>query len=332
MIGSGLAIVCVLGCKGRRDTVLKVFHAGSLSVPFSRMEEAFEAAHPGVDVQREAYGSATAIRQVTDLGKRADVVASADYRLIDTLMLRPEPPYADWNVLFAGNSVAVVCAPHKDGPLPEDWKAALLAPGAHVGMSDPNQDPCGYRALFCLDLAGRTAGGPPGLFKELVEDNSNVRAERTQAGTVIRIPTAVDYHGRLVMRPKETDLVALLQAGVLSCCLLYRSVAVQHGLPFLEMPDEANLSRPDLAELYGSVRVVQYADRPDRAVEVQASPIAYSLTVPRSAPRPELAAQFVALVLSEQGRRVMEECGQAPLVPAQFSVATRADAAPFALP
>jgi len=57
-------------------TVLKVFHAGSLGEPFQELETEFEAQHPGVDVQREAAGSAQSIKKITELGKKADVLAS----------------------------------------------------------------------------------------------------------------------------------------------------------------------------------------------------------------------------------------------------------------
>ncbi len=74
-------------------TVLKVFHAGSLGEPFQELEAEFEARHPGVDVQREGAGSAQSIKKITELGKNADVLASADYALIPSMMM---PEYADW--------------------------------------------------------------------------------------------------------------------------------------------------------------------------------------------------------------------------------------------
>ena len=40
-------------------------------------------------------------------------------------------------------------------------------------MSDPNQDPCGYRSLFCVYLA-ETELGNPGLFERVVASNANL--------------------------------------------------------------------------------------------------------------------------------------------------------------
>ncbi len=42
-----------------------VFHAGSLSVPFSQIEKAFETKYPQYDVQREASGSRAAARKIS---------------------------------------------------------------------------------------------------------------------------------------------------------------------------------------------------------------------------------------------------------------------------
>ena len=44
-----------------------VFHAGSLAVPFSQIEKAFEAKYPQYDVKREVSGSRKAARKVSDL-------------------------------------------------------------------------------------------------------------------------------------------------------------------------------------------------------------------------------------------------------------------------
>ncbi len=324
---SVLLIACAAGCGDRETAVLKVFHAGSLSVPFKEMEGLFEERNPGVDVQRESYGSAAAIRQVTELGRPADVIGSADYHLIDQLMIEPEPPWADWNVLFARNSVIIASTDADDEMTADNWPEVLARTDARVGMSNPNHDPCGYRSLYCVYLAD-AALGKEGLFRELILANSNVALEEGDDGAAIRVPEAAEYRGRLTMRPKETDLLALLEAGAIDYLFIYRSVAKQHGLHYVELPDEVNLSSPDLAKQYGRVAVCQYADLPDRSAIVRASPIVYGLTVPREAPNRELAERFAELVVSEAGREILERSGQAPLVPTVLSAASSREAVP----
>jgi molybdate/tungstate transport system substrate-binding protein len=328
---SAFMVLFAAGCGRQADTVLKVLHAGSLIVPFQQLKQAFEAQNPGVEVQLESYGSATAIRQVTELGRLADVIASSDYRLIDELMIDSPRRWADWNVLFARNELCIVYQGKERAITQADWAEVLGRPDVRVGISDPNQDPCGYRSLFCLYLA-ETRLGKKGLFEGLVCANSNVTVERSASGeAVIRVPARVEYRGRLVLRPKETDLVALIEAGAIDYLLIYRSVAVQHKLDFLALPDEVNLGSPALAGEYRRVSVLQSADAPGGSTQIIAGPIAYGLTMPSSAPQPRLAEAFVRLALSEEGRRIMEESGQPALTPALFSPASRTGGAPFAL-
>ena len=69
------------------EIVLKVFHAGSLTVPLEEVEARFEADYPNVDVQLEPAGSVQCVQKVTEIGELADVVASADYSLIPSMMM-----------------------------------------------------------------------------------------------------------------------------------------------------------------------------------------------------------------------------------------------------
>jgi molybdate/tungstate transport system substrate-binding protein len=122
---------------------LVMFHAGSLSVPFQAMEKAFETKYPKVDLLREASGSQAAARKVTDLNKPCDIMASADYKVIDKLLV---PDNADWNIRFASNQL-VLCYTDKsrfaDEVNEDNWYKILQKNGVVWGHSDPNLDPCG---------------------------------------------------------------------------------------------------------------------------------------------------------------------------------------------
>ena len=56
-----------------------IFHAGSLTLPFYKMEKIFEAKYPKIDIVREPAGSRRCARKITDLKKACDIMASADY-------------------------------------------------------------------------------------------------------------------------------------------------------------------------------------------------------------------------------------------------------------
>ncbi|WP_243669464.1 extracellular solute-binding protein [Methanoculleus chikugoensis] len=128
------------------DVQVKVFHAGSLTGPFEKVKAAFEAEHPGVTVLLEPAGSVDCIKKVTENGKPADVLASADYALIPEMML---PDHADWYLTFAKNRMVLTYtneSKYADEITAENWYEILDRDGVRWGgFSDPNSDPCGYR-------------------------------------------------------------------------------------------------------------------------------------------------------------------------------------------
>jgi molybdate/tungstate transport system substrate-binding protein len=117
------------------------------------------------------------------------------------------------------------------------------------------------------------------------------------------------------IRPKETDLLALLESRELDYVFIYRSVAEQHGLEYLLLPDEINLKQPELKELYARVSVEISGRSPGSTIVKQGEPMVYGLTIPRAAPNRQMALEFVRFILSERGQAIMQENGQGSLVP-----------------
>src|SRR5512138_1457549 len=66
---------------------LVIFHAGSLSVPMKEAANAFMKLNPGVKVQLESAGSVASARKITDLNRPCDIMASADYSVIDNMLI-----------------------------------------------------------------------------------------------------------------------------------------------------------------------------------------------------------------------------------------------------
>ena len=168
---------------------LIIFNAGSLTVPLAKMEKIFEAKYPKVDVLREAGGSTKMARMISELHKPADIMASADFKVIDKTLM---PDYAKWNIRFATNQL-VLCYTDKSRSANEvnadNWYKILAQKDVIWGHSDPNLDPCGYRSLMVLQLAEKYYK-KPGLFDELI-------ANRPQKN----------------VRPKSVELVSLLKTG-----------------------------------------------------------------------------------------------------------------------
>jgi len=284
-------LITLSGCRGGSAKDLVIFHAGSLSVPVRKLSEAFEKANPGVRVLAEPAGSLHSARKITDLDRTCDIMLSADHIVISSMLI---PRYASWNIRFATNEIVIAYRPEatyssiiREG----NWPDILLKRDVIIGRADPDADPCGYRTVFAARLAEEHYGRP-GLADSLLSKDT-------------------DY-----IRPKEVDLVALAETGVIDYMFQYRSVAIQHGFKYLELPDEINLSSPDMMERYGEVTYMIPGKAPGMRTMVRGDYISYSGTILDNAPQKELAMKFFAFMLSDEGRAIFIECGQEPLVPA----------------
>ncbi len=270
---------------------LIIFHAGSLTIPFRQISEAFMAANPGVQILREAAGSRTCARKITDLGKPCDVMASADYTVIDNLLI---PDFADWNIAFATNEMAIMYRPDSafaDEITSGNWPEILLRRGVRYGHSDPDADPCGYRSQLTWQLAERYYR-IPGLYRDL-RRNCPPRN----------------------IRPKETDLIALLESGELDYLFIYRSIARQHNMPYVALPDEINLKSAALADVYSQVSIRISGKKPGEFVTKTGRPMVYGITVCKNAPNRKVAEAFVAFLIGPEGRKIMQANGQPPIFP-----------------
>ncbi|UCG50757.1 MAG: tungstate ABC transporter substrate-binding protein WtpA [Candidatus Latescibacterota bacterium] len=280
--------------KKERDVMgeLVIFHAGSLSVPFREISRKFNELYPNVTVKAEAAGSRDTARKVCDLGRPCDVLGSADYEVIDNLLI---PDHAEYSIRFATNEMIIAFtkrSKQRDSITAKNWPEVLLSDDVWFGRSDPNRDPCGYRTVMVFQLAERYFS-QPGLAKKLEEKG-----------------------GRKFIRPKETDLLALLESGELDYIFIYRSVAIQHRLEYIVLPDEVNLKSSDLGELYATAKLSLTGKKPGEYIERTGAPMVYGVTIPRISENRELAEEWIKLLLSPEGQEIMERNGQPPIVPA----------------
>jgi len=304
-------------CSSGGGAVVTVLYAGSLIIPFTALEEAYEAAHPGVDVQTEGHGSIQVMRHVTEIGDLVDVVATADGALIPLLMYSKEDPetgrpYADWYVEFATNRLALAYTPSSHGAgeiTAENWPEVLRQPGVTLGLADPRLDAAGYRALMVLALAEEQYG-EPALFFDLAGSRFEpvVATTREDDRTVIVVPELLEPRSGsgLLMRGASLQLIALLESGDLDYAFEYESVILQHGLQMIALPDSLNLGADACRDEYRRVQV--HLDfRRFASVEpvFDGDIIRYAVTIPTNAPNPEEAERFLAFLLGPEGRAIM---------------------------
>ncbi|MCP5107676.1 MAG: extracellular solute-binding protein, partial [bacterium] len=278
-------LVLFSSCGDAGKSEILVLHAGSLSIPFKDMADSFMKKHPDVKVLLEGHGSRTCARRITDLHRRVDVMGSADSAVIRNLLM---PEYADFCIDFTTNEMVLMYTEKSqsaDTVNSENWYDILLKPEVQYGHSDPNADPCGYRSVLTWQLAEQHYK-KENLYKTLTE----------------KMP-------RKNIRPKETDLIALLEAGELDYIFIYRSVAEQHRAKYVPLPDEINLKSAELAELYKTAVIKITGKKPGEWLEKKGAPMLYGITLPKNAPNPEGGAAFIAFVLSDEGREIMKKNG-----------------------
>jgi len=283
-----------------------VFHAGSLSVPFSQIEKKFEEKYPQYDVIREAAGSRACARKIVDLHKKADVMASADYKVIDNLL---RPDYAKFNALFATNEMVIAFTPkskYADKINANNWMDILLKSGVKVGHSNPNLDPCGYRAMIVAKLA-EIYYHKPKFFKKLF-------------GYGEYYTPGEENPNKVIVRPKETDLLGLLEAGAFDYLFIYKSVAMQHHLKYITLPPQISLKSKKYASFYKQASFMVTGKKPGTYIVKKGAPMVYGITIPQNKkeglPKDEKGAVlFVKFVLSPQGQKIMKENGQGVINP-----------------
>lgn len=221
-LGAGFA-----GCVGRgrdpgasapgRLRTVSLMAAGSLNSAF---EHGLKPALSGdLRLEIEAHGSATAARLLAEGQRDPDLVALADTALFDG------PLHPDWYAEFATNALVIAYRPEashasKLAAAPDRWYAPLLAGAVRLGRTDPDEDPLGYRTLFLFELAGRYYGDAP------------------------------DLRTRLLQRDQiypETALVSQFETGSIDVAVTYRSMAIERGYAYIDLPPQIDLSDPAYA-------------------------------------------------------------------------------------
>jgi len=295
-----------------KKIVLKIFHAGSLSVPFSKIEKAFEKKYPYIDVRREASGSVQAIRKITDLHKPCDVVAVADYTLIPKMLF---PHYTDYVKLFARNELVLCYTKHSKYAKvinSKNWYDILNKKGVKWGFSNPNDDPCGYRAVIAIGLASLYYKNPL-ILKNLLDKNTNLKWRKKGNGIIFYVPENLKFNTeKLAIRPKSVELLGLLETGAIDYAFEYKSVALQHKLLFIKLPKKLNLGAIEYRKFYRRCKI-----KLANGKVISGKPIVYGITVLKNAPHPEEAKLWEKFVTSEKGRNLLLNSYQIPVFPAK---------------
>lgn len=289
LVLTALTALFLTGCAvAEEKRTLAVWHAGSLNAPMTELAKAFMAAHPDVEIKNTSAGS---VELANDIAKKGgcDVYLTADYKNIEDIL---KPDHADWNVQFVTNAM-VLCygkkAAHASTITPFNWYKVLETSGVKLGHTNPNLDPGGYRALLVLKLA-EAYYKQPGLYQKVMDNPGR------------RVSDGLN----------KKAITKLLKWGSMDYFFMYKSSALTDGFQYIDFPVEINLADPAFAETYATASL-EIKDKDGNPVTITGEPIVYGCTIPKGTKNADLAAEYLAFVLSPEGMAVLDKNGFTPL-------------------
>ena len=262
------------GCLSGDTDAVSVLSAGSLARTFEEhVGPAFES-ETGIELRGEYYGTNALLRMVEDRTTVPDVIVSADATLLRD---RLYGDLTEWDVTFAANSLGIGYDTRTElgsrladgGPWYE--LAPETAPGT-VAIADPDLDPLGYRAIQAFTLAGRR------------HDRPDLRGR---------------MRGVVYEEPEEPQLLSGVETGSRAAAVVYRNMAVDHGIEFVGFPPEYNFADPALANHYATAEYTT-----DEGYTAVGRPILYNATVPDVADAPEAGRRLVRFLADNPDRLV----------------------------
>ena len=292
--GALLGCACILAAApAQAADALRVAYAGSMGVVMDRFIGPAFAKANGVDYQGIGQGAYGLARQLQGRLLQADVFISITPGPIDILR--------DAGMIGAAVPVAstqmVISYSPKSRFVPEfeaaakgirPWYEVLQIPGLRFGRTDGATDPQGQNIIFTMLLA-QSYYGQPGLAERILGGYQNPQQIFT-----------------------EPSLLSRLEAGQLDASSGYLSAARSHHLPFIRLPDEINLSNPEMAAKW--YKAVQFSIKlpGGKQVTLSTQPLVFYAAVLKNSKRPVLAEQFVQFLQGAEGQKMLTDNGYSP--------------------
>jgi molybdate/tungstate transport system substrate-binding protein len=254
-------------------------NAASITRPVRAVLDSF-AARTGARYAQQPGASLELARLITETHRRPDVLIVADPQVFPSFL---QPAYVGRYEIVARNRIVLAYTSRSRNAARIDsgnWISVITQPDVEVGRADPNTDPSGYRALLVMRLAEQHYG-LPGLYDRLL------------AASPARN-----------VRPRESDQIALLQTHSLDYIWTYQNLAEDNGLEYVKLPDPIDLGAAADSAFYARATVRVLGKRPGDTLTIRGAPILFGAAALTTAPHPELAARFLAFLMSAEGRRI----------------------------
>lgn len=288
---------------------VNVLHAGSLTKPFSRINEINES----LDIRNESHGSVEVSRLISKGQKNPDIAAVSDYSLIPDFMMTEK--LTEWYIKFARNEV-VLCytdnSKYSDEIDKNNWYKILARPDVKFGFGNPNADPGGYRAMMTIQLAELYYDNSR-IFDGLIAGNTSMRAPENEDNSYVieaEFFDELDPTEKVVPAPKEVGVIPKLEEESIDYMFNYKSIAKQHDFNFVKLPAQVNLGKVEYEDLYSQVKIKLTGGNVK-----EGKPIVYGITILKNANHKESAVDFLKYLFSKQGREIFENVGLTPIYP-----------------
>jgi molybdate/tungstate transport system substrate-binding protein len=270
---------------------VSVIYAGSLINIFeNEIKSAFQNL-TGYNFIGEGKGSLQISNMILDGFRKPDVFVSADTTPIERLM-NHNPPLANWLVKFASAELVIAYNPQSpfasdlakasNGEIP--WYKVLEKEGLKFGRTDPELDPKGYYTVIAAKLAN--------IYYNDSTIKDNILGE--------------DRNKKQIF-PEEI-LKSILDSGQIDATAAYKHEAIAKGLPYITLPDQINLSDPNYTNYYNKISY-----KLETGETIYGNSIFFSFAIPTTVENIEGAISFIKFLLSENGKKILEQNGLSPI-------------------
>ncbi|UJD91739.1 extracellular solute-binding protein [Rahnella aquatilis] len=271
----------------------RVTYAGSMGVVMDKYLGPDFAKEKKVNYQGQGQGAYGMANLLASKKVVADVFVSitpGPVKILQKAGLAGQAiPVASTSMVIAYNpkgKYAEKFAAIKDGKAgAEPWWKVLQTPGLQFGRTDPVNDPQGQNIIFTMMLA-ENYYKQPGLEKAVLGDVQN--------------PQQISGEGGLLTR---------LEAGQVDAASGYESATRSAHLPYIKLPDEINLSNPQMSNDWYSKVTFNVKDAAGKEKTLSTQPLVFYAVVLNNAPHPQLAKQFISYMQSARGQKLFEQNG-----------------------
>ena len=277
----------------RAAEVLRVAYAGSMGAVMDRVIGPAFAKANGIEYQGIGQGAYGLARQLEGRLLQADVFVPITPGPVDIVkkagLIGTAVPVASTQMVIAYSPKSRFVADFEAAAQGrKNWYGVLQTPGLRFGRTDPATDPQGQNIVFTMLLA-QSFYAQPGLADKILGGYQNQQQILT-----------------------EPSLLSRLEAGQIDASSGYLSAAVSHHLPFIALPDEINLSNPDMdAKWYKTVQFsLALPNGKQSTLNTQA--LVFYAAVLKESRQPALAGKFVQFLQSPEARKLFADNGYGP--------------------